>query len=111
MSKIAQKLDKMLLDCGIRDCLVGTDYIRRGVYLYRPGMMMTKDLYPAIAAAVGSTASRVERAMRHAIETGFDRCGYSDQVMTMFGNTIDPSTGRPTNGEFIARLARLCHEN
>ena len=106
-----QKLDKMLLACGLRDNLIGTEYARRAVMMYRPGMSITKELYPAIAAACDSTASRVERAMRHAIDSGFDRCGYSDEVLTMFGNTIDPNTGKPRNGEFVARLARLIHEN
>ena len=110
MSKNAQKLDEMLLECGLRDSLVGTDYTRRAVMMYTPGMSMTKELYPGIAAAVGSSPSRVERAMRHAIETGFDRCGYTERVMNIFGNTIDPSTGKPTNSEFVARMARLYRE-
>lgn len=105
-----QKLDNVLLTCGLRDNLLGTDYTRRAVRLYRPGMSITKELYPAIAAAASTSPSRVERAMRHAIETGFDRCGYSDEILSMFGNTIDPSTGKPRNGEFIARVARLCHD-
>lgn len=106
-----QKLDKVLLDCGLRDNLLGTDYVRRAVANYRPGMSLTKELYPVIAAAANTTPSRVERAMRHAIESGFDRCGYNDEVLSMFGNTIDPSTGKPTNGEFVARIARLINEN
>ena len=101
----------MLLDCGLRDNLLGTDYVRRAVAIYRPGMSLTKELYPEIAAAANSTPSRVERAMRHAIETGFVRCGYTDRVMSIFGNTIDPNTGKLTNGEFVARIARLIHEN
>lgn len=106
----AQKLDNVLLTCGLRENLLGTDYTRRAVTMYRPGMSMTKELYPAVAAAVGSTPSRVERAMRHAIETGFDYAGYTDAVMTMFGNTIDPDTGKPRNGEFVARVAHICRE-
>ena len=110
MSKNAQKLDAMLLECGLRDSLVGTDYVRRAAMMYTPGMSMTKELYPGVAAAVGSSPSRVERAMRHAIETGFDRCGYTERVMTIFGNTIDPNSGKVTNGEFIARLSRIYRE-
>ena len=105
-----KKLDNVLLTCGLRDNLLGTDYARRAVRMYRPGMAMTKELYPAIAAAVGSSGARVERAIRHAIETGFDRCGYDNEVLTMFGNTIDPSSGKPCNGDFIARVARICRE-
>ena len=69
-----QKLDKALLDCGLRDNLTGTAMIRIAIHAFRPGMAVTKELYPDIAKAVGSTPSRVERAMRHAIESGFDRC-------------------------------------
>lgn len=110
MNKNVKKLDEMLLACGLRDNLIGTEFARRAVLMYQPGMSLTKELYPAIAKAANSTTARVERAMRHAIESGFDRCGYDNEVLTMFGNTIDPDTGKPKNGEFIARLARLCRE-
>lgn len=106
-----QKADKLLILCGLRDCLSGTDYIRRALRIYRPGMMITKELYPAIAAEVGSTAMRVERSMRHAIETGFDRCGFSDDVLELFGNTLDPDKGKPTVSEFLARIAMVCNED
>ena len=106
----AQKLDNCFLACGLRENMTGTDYARRAVMMYRPDMRMSKELYPAIAAAVNTTPGAVERAIRHAIETGFDRCGYNDEVVTMFGNTINPDTGKPTNGEFVARMARLCRE-
>ena len=106
-----QKLDKALLDCGLRDNLTGTAMIRIAVHAFRPGMAVTKELYPDIAKAVGSTPSRVERAMRHAIESGFDRCGYDHSVMEMFGNTIDPNKGKPTVSEFVARMAAVCNEN
>lgn len=105
-----KKLDATLLTLGLRDILIGTEYVRRAVRSYRPGMSMTKVLYPAVAAAAGSTPSRVERAMRHAIETGFDRSGYSDEVLAIFGNTIDPNKGKPTVSEFVAALARHCRE-
>ena len=84
----ARKLDNCFLACGLRENMTGTDYARRAVMMYRPDMRMTKELYPAIAAAVNTTPGAVERAIRHAIETGFDRCGYNDEVMTMFGNTM-----------------------
>ena len=105
-----QKLDKVLTGCGLRENLLGTEYTRMAVRMYRPGMGITKELYPAIAAAAKTTPTRVERAMRHAIETGFDRCVYNDEVMAMFGNTISPDSGRPCNSEFVARVARICRE-
>ena len=106
-----QKADKLLILCGLRDSLAGTDYIRRALRIYRPGMMITKELYPAVAAEAGSTAMRVERSMRHAIESGFDRCGFSDKVLELFGNTIDPDKGKPTVSEFLARIAMACNED
>lgn len=108
--KINKNLDSMLLACGLRDNLSGTDYARRAIMMYKPGMSIGKEVYPAIAAACGTRSSRVERAMRHAIESGFQRCGFDDEVITMFGNTIDPGSGKPTNSEFVARLARLYRE-
>lgn len=105
-----KKLDEVLTLCGLRDNLSGTEMVRIAVEHYRPCMSITKELYPAIAQAVNSTPCRVERSMRHAIESGFDRCGWDKDVQTMFGNTIDPDKGRPCNSEFIARLARICRD-
>lgn len=106
-----KKLDNALLVCGLRDSLIGTEYIRSAVRLYRAGMAYSKELYPAVAKQFHSTASRVERSMRHAIESGFDRCGYDIDVLEMFGNSIDPNRGKPTVSEFISRVARLCNED
>lgn len=103
-----RKLDRMLTVCGLPDNLRGTEQLRVAVRLYTPGMMVTKELYPAVAAAVGSTTVRVERSMRTALESGFNRCGYDVDVIEIFGNTIDPDKGKPTVSEFVARAARLC---
>lgn len=104
-----EKLDKALLALGIRDSLRGADYIRQGVALWTPGMCIHKELYPALAKAFGTTPSRVERAMRHAIETGWERAMPEDMA-AYFGGTISPNKGKPTNGEFVARLWRVCCE-
>lgn len=109
MSKNEQKLDQLLMDVGLREVHSGTEYVRQAVKLYEPRMSLTKELYPAVARAVSSTPSRVERAMRHAIESAFDRARY-DTVYAFFGNAIDPNSGKVTNGEFIARLARIYRE-
>ena len=67
---------------------------------------ITFGLYPQIAAKFDTTASRVERGIRHLIEVTWTRadmdilCGY-------FGNTVSPDRGKPTNGEFIARIANV----
>lgn len=64
----------------------------------------TKELYPAVARRFGTTAQRVERAIRHAIETAWDR-GDVDVLCGFFGNTIRADRGKPTNSEFIALAA------
>ena len=104
------KIDKMMRELGHPEHLLGTNYIRVAVDLYRPGMSMTKELYPGIAAAVGSTPSRVERSIRHSIETAWQR-GSTEVQLRMFGYTVDPQRGKPTVSEYVATMARLIHES
>ena len=65
---------------------------------------VTKCLYPSVAKKHGTTSSRVERAIRHAIEVAWDR-GDVDVLNSYFGYTIRSSKGKPTNSEFIALIA------
>lgn len=65
---------------------------------------VTKLLYPTVAKKFGTTASRVERAVRHAIEVAWDR-GDVDTLDSYFGYTVQNSRGKPTNSEFIAMIA------
>ena len=65
---------------------------------------ITKQLYPDIAKKFKTTPSRVERAIRHAIEVAWDR-GDVDTLNSYFGYTIQNSRGKPTNSEFIAMIA------
>ena len=65
---------------------------------------VTKCLYPSVAKKHGTTSSRVERAIRHAIEVAWDR-GDVDVLNSYFGYTIHSSKGKPTNSEFIALIA------
>ena len=67
---------------------------------------ITFGLYPQLAAKFDTTASRVERAIRHLIEVTWTR-GDMDVLCGYFGNTVSASRGKPTNGEFIARLANV----
>lgn len=105
-----QKLDKVMLELGHRDSVMGTEYIRIGAALYERGMAMVKELYPAIAKAANSTPSRVERAMRHSIATAWGR-GSLDAQRKYFGYSVNPDRGAPTVGEFLARIARVCGED
>ena len=71
---------------------------------------MTKVLYPAVAKRFGTTPSRVERAIRHAIEVAWDR-GDLETLQKYFGYTVSNTKGKPTNSEFIAMIAdRLVRE-
>lgn len=104
------KLDNVLLELGHDDFNRGTAYIRAGVKLYEGGKrMMTKELYPAIAKAHGTSGSRVERLIRHSVEKAWARNDWETQLR-YFGHSVDPDNGKPTNGEYIARLAAICRE-
>lgn len=65
---------------------------------------MTKVLYPTVAKMHQTTASRVERAIRHAIEVAWSR-GKLDTLDELFGYTVNGGKGKPTNSEFIALIA------
>ena len=65
---------------------------------------ITKRLYPAIARDYSTTPSRVERAIRHAIEVAWSR-GQVEAIDSIFGYTINLGKGKPTNSEFIAMIA------
>ena len=106
-----EMLDTVLLAMGHPDHLLGTTYLREAVVLWASGYThATKDLYPEIAKLCGSTAQRVERAIRHSIEVAMCR-GSESQRDVILGGTISPDRGKPTNTEYIARLARVCREN
>lgn len=105
------KMDEVMLELGHTENLLGTGYIRRAVILYDAGaQQITGELYPALAAAVNATPQQVERNIRHSIETAWMR-GSSEAQLRWFGYSVNPATGRPTVGEYIARMARICHEN
>ena len=107
----SQKLENVMLDLGHPENLSGTKYLREGVELYDAGYTrMTKEVYPALAKAAGTTAAGVERSMRLSIASAWNR-GDPDSIRQYFGNTIDPERGAPTVGEYLARMARICHEN
>lgn len=105
------KLDEVLLELGHDDFNRGTAYIREGVKHFEAGKrMMTKELYPAIARAHGSSSARIERMMRHSIEKAWSRNPLDSQTK-YFGFSIDPARGKPTVGEYCARLAVICRED
>ncbi|MGN1442904.1 MAG: sporulation initiation factor Spo0A C-terminal domain-containing protein, partial [Acutalibacteraceae bacterium] len=86
----------------------GYEYLRQSIVLTvkDPELMhaVTKALYPTIAKKNKTTPSRVERAIRHAIEVAWDR-GDVDVLTSYFGYTIQNTRGKPTNSEFIAMIS------
>lgn len=101
---------QILLELGAPDHLLGHPYVIQGVLLVIHDQMyinnITFGLYPQLAARFDTTAARVERAIRHLIEVTWTR-GDVDVLMRYFGNTVSPDKGKPTNGEFIARIANV----
>lgn len=101
-------ISSLLKELGISANLCGYIYIRRAIELVidNNGIMqqITKTLYPAIAKEYGSTPSRVERAIRHAVEVCFNR-GDTKLMNNIFSNCYSSEKGKPTNGEFIATVA------
>lgn len=93
---------------GVPAHIKGYHYLRESIILSvnQPDIInsVTKQLYPTVAKRFSTTSSRVERAIRHAIEVAWDR-GDVDILNTYFGYTIHNSRGKPTNSEFIAMIA------
>ena len=103
-------LRQILLELGAPDHLLGHPYVIQGVLLVIHDQMyinnITFGLYPQLAARFDTTAARVERAIRHLVEVTWNR-GDVDVLARYFGNTVSPEKGKPTNGEFIARLSNI----
>ena len=97
----------LMHEVGVPAHIRGYDYIRDAILLALDNRdllkAITKELYPTIAKNNHTTASRVERAIRHAIEVAWSR-GDIDTLNAIFGFTVKSSKGKPTNGEFISML-------
>lgn len=93
---------------GMSPKLCGYRYLCRAVelVLQHPEWMenMTNKLYPTIAEEFESTTQRVERSMRYAVENAFD-CGDLEEIERVFGYTVDKEKGKPSNRQYIARMA------
>lgn len=97
-----------LTELGVPPNLLGYEYLKVGLskVLEKPSLIhsVTKELYPMIAEECNSTESRVERAIRHAVEVSFNNLDPNRQE-EYFGNSISPVRGKATNSEFLARVA------
>ena len=99
---------KILHELGVPSHIKGYLYIREGIMMLyeRPEVIggITKELYPEIASKFNTTVSRVERAIRHAIEVSWNR-GNWQLMEDIFGHSVDIDKAKPTNSEFIVTVA------
>ena len=102
------QVTKIIHQIGVPAHIKGYQYLRSAILMAIDDEeiinSVTKILYPSVAKKYQTTTSRVERAIRHAIEVAWDR-GDVDTLNSYFGYTIQNSRGKPTNSEFIAMIA------
>lgn len=106
--ELYQRITSILQEIGIPAHIKGYKYLRTAIEMAVKDQTLidavTKVLYPDVAKEHSTTASRVERAIRHGIEVAWDR-GDLDTLQKYFGYTVSNAKGKPTNSEFIAMIA------
>ena len=106
--QLERYITKVILDIGVPAHLKGYHYLRDAILLSGKDMeavsSVTKLLYPTIAKHFKTTDQKVERAIRNAIEVSWTR-GNSDTFVELFGYSFEQGKNRPTNSEYIARIA------
>lgn len=114
---LEKDVTNMIHEIGVPAHIKGYQYLREAIMMSVEDVEMlgsiTKVLYPTIAGKYQTTPSRVERAIRHAIEVAWSR-GKMETLDALFGYTINTGKGKPTNSEFIALIAdkiRLQYRN
>ena len=107
-TSIESMVTSIIHEIGVPAHIKGYQYLREAIIIAVGDMdvinAITKVLYPQVAKAFQTTPSRVERAIRHAIEVAWDR-GDLDTLQRFFGYTVSNTKGKPTNSEFIALIA------
>ena len=107
-TSLDEKISKIFISVGIPPHVKGYAYLREGVKMAvaSPDVInnITKKLYPGIGEKYSTSASKVERAIRHAIEVAWNR-GRIDTINSVFGVRAYVGSDKPTNGEFIALVA------
>jgi len=102
------QITNIIREIGIPAHIKGYTFVREAINMIVNDMELlsavTKELYPSIGTKYNTTASRVERAIRHAIDVAWSR-GQVDTINKIFGYTINNEKGKPTNSEFIAMVA------
>ena len=108
MQEMTKEISRLLHDLGMPSHIKGYQYIRDSIELMynNPNVLggITKEVYPFIADKYNTTPSRVERAIRHAIEVSWTRGDY-DLMEEIFGHSVDFDRAKPTNSEFLATIA------
>lgn len=107
-SSLKNMVTSVIHEIGVPAHIKGYQYLREAIMITVEDMdvinAVTKVLYPAVAKRFATTPSRVERAIRHAIEVAWDR-GDLETLQKYFGYTVSNAKGKPTNSEFIAMIA------
>ncbi len=107
-ASIETMVTNIIHEIGVPAHIKGYQYLREAIIIAVGDMdvinAITKVLYPQVAKTFATTPSRVERAIRHAIEVAWDR-GDLDTLQRFFGYTVSNTKGKPTNSEFIALIA------
>ncbi|MGB4177819.1 MAG: sporulation transcription factor Spo0A, partial [Halanaerobiales bacterium] len=102
------RITEVMHQLGVPAHIKGYIYLREAIELVIKDIeylgAVTKELYPSVAAKYNTTPSRVERAIRHAIEVSWDR-GNINALNKYFGSTVSANSGKPTNSQFIAKIA------
>jgi len=105
---LERRVTSMIHEVGVPAHIKGYQYLRDAIMMTVEDMnvinAITKVLYPTVARHYSTTSSRVERAIRHAIEVAWDR-GDVEVLQKVFGYTVSQTKGKPTNSEFISMLA------
>lgn len=108
VKSLDEKITSIFLSVGIPAHIKGYHFLREAIRMvyYKPELIsrITKELYPGIAKRFDTTASKVERAIRHAIEVSWTR-GKIENINKLFGFNVYGKNDKPTNGEFIALVA------
>jgi len=108
MPDLETQVTKIIHQIGVPAHIKGYQYLRTAIMMTMNDTELinsiTKQLYPSVAKEYSTTSSRVERAIRHAIEVAWDR-GDIDVINSYFGYTVQSTRGKPTNSEFIALVA------
>lgn len=110
LKNVEEEIATVLCEIGVPEHIKGHRY---SIYAIKVAVenpeiidAITGKLYPAVAEKFNTTKSRVERCIKHGIECAWDRCDF-EVIEKYFGQTVSATKGKPTNAEFIARIANI----